>query len=156
MGGIMETFSNSRNTLGQIPWCDCVGQSSFPVPLPGKKKPLITCIYVFITHGSIMYIYKHFHACVPAQKTLLTAWWFTLALCSSSVTAPLTVVFQLRTFLHFPLPPYGSKGQAVLPPVAFVPMTLSQTFAFAISILLPLIAPWTWSWVNGLVLSWLE
>lgn len=31
-----------------------------------------------------------------------------------------------------------------------------QTFALAISILLPLIAHWTWSWVNGLVLSRLE
>lgn len=33
---------------------------------------------------------------------------------------------------------------------------LSQSFALAISILLPLIAHWTWSWVNGLVLSRLE
>lgn len=88
-----------------------------------------------------MYIHKYFYTYVPAQKAQLTACrdsQLTLALCSSS--APLEVAFQLRIFLHIPLPHYGSKGQVVLPPVAFVPMTLSQTFALAISILLPLIA----------------
>lgn len=64
--------------------------------------------------------------------------------------------FLCRTFFRIPLPLSRFRKQVVLPPVAFVPMALSQAFALAISILLPLIAHWTWSWVNGLALNWLE
>lgn len=63
--------------------------------------------------------------------------------------------FLCRTFFLIPPPLYGFRKQVVVPPVAFVPMALSQTFSLAISILLPLIAHWTWSWVNGLALNWL-
>lgn len=164
LGGDNGDISQLQKYFGLNPlmYCDCGGKSSFPVPLPGKKKQtktqtLIRCIYDL----SHMYVLcADTNIFIPAQKAQLIALWFpsqlTLAPRSSSVTAPPVVVFQLRTFLHIPLPLHGFKGQVVLPPVAFVPMTLSQTFALAISILLPLIAHWTCSWVNALVLSRLE
>lgn len=99
-----------------------------------------------------MYTHKHAHALVR----YIVIFQLPLVLCLFPFPVPLAMAFQLRTFLHVPLPCYRYKGQVVLPPMAFVPMTLSQTFALAISILLPLIAHWTWSWVNGLVLNRLE
>lgn len=138
----------------------CCDYGCLPFQYLWQKRKRSSHTFMYLSHTYVLCTYTNIFIPMYLHKAQLITLWFpsqlTLSLCPSSLTGPVAMAFQLRTFLHIPLPRYGFKGQVVLPPVAFVPMTLSQTFTLAVSILLPLIAHWTWSWVNGLVLSRLE
>lgn len=117
---------------------------------------LCICVHIqtFSYTGICTYMYTHIYICTHLSSLrcdlpFSSPWPFAYSLSRSL----LQWLFNSELFSasHFLV-----KEQVVLPPMPFVPMTLSQTFALAISILLPLIAHWTWSWVNGLVLNRLE